>query len=374
LRFTEINNTDSTLIPGRPKSASASRRIWRDKMNSKFERSVMSALCVGVIFCLAAVATLAQDLPNVPAQVSQDPPQDPQAVPAPPCVIPCPSAPCNGKGSDHLKHAQHGSSDASEVFKEFAVVRDKIPQDVLCKAVAIGVFKGVFNAAFTFGYRQGNGSIIVHTPCGWSAPVYYKMKGGSFGWQIGATSTDYVLVFMSKESVRDLADGEFDLALDANAVAGPVFGARASAGHPDFPKSKTVFVYARSKGLFAGAVIDGAKLYARNHVNRDLYGMNALDLLSDPQRIPTMCAACLPQGVSDFPLTVAAAIPSQTPSAQPVAVAAPQPQPEPPAPQRPMPTPKPVVDIKEEEIIVVVEQPQKQTPRASKRRAHKMKH
>ncbi|HKQ73900.1 MAG TPA: YSC84-related protein [Blastocatellia bacterium] len=46
-------------------------------------------------------------------------------------------------------------------------------------------------------------------------------------------------------------------------------------GHHDFPKPKTVFVYARSRGLFAGVLIDGAKLYARNSVNRALYGKNA---------------------------------------------------------------------------------------------------
>jgi len=360
-------------------------------MNSKFERSVINALCVGIICCLTMVVTLAQDPPKVPAQGAKDvPAQDPQDDPTnhnhaaqgqpcvQPCATPCVSAPCNGNGnsSDHVESAQKGSAHGADVFREIAIARDKIPQDVLCKAVAIGAFKGVFHAAFAFGYRQGNGSITVRTANGWSAPVYYKMKGGTFGWQLGATSTDFLLVFMSQESLRDLADGEFDLALDANAVAGPVFGARAAAGHPDFPKGKTVFVYARSKGLYAGAVIDGAKLYARNHVNRDLYGMNALDLLSDPQRIPSMCASCLPKGVNDFPQTVASGIPVYAPVTQP-AVAA-QPKPEPPAaPQRASapaekPAPKPVIEITEEEIVVVEEQPQPQ--RASKRRrTHKMK-
>jgi hypothetical protein len=78
---------------------------------------------------------------------------------------------------------------------------------------------------------------------------------------------------MSRESIRDIADGEFDLTLDANAVAGPVLGEKGTAGHPEFPKSKTVFVYSRSEGLFTGAVIDDAKLMARDGVNCDLYGM-----------------------------------------------------------------------------------------------------
>jgi hypothetical protein len=44
-----------------------------------------------------------------------------------------------------VKDAQEGSADAAQVFRDIAVVRDKIPQDVLTNAVAIGVFKGVFN-------------------------------------------------------------------------------------------------------------------------------------------------------------------------------------------------------------------------------------
>jgi hypothetical protein len=194
---------------------------------------------------------------------------------------------------------------------------------VLFNAAAVGVFKGVFNLALIGGHRQGNGAITVRTPGGWSAPVFYKLRGGGFGLQAGASPTDYLLIFMSRESIRDIADGEFDLNLDANAVAGPVLGEKGTAGHPEFPKSKTVFVYSRSEGLFTGAVIDDAKLMARDGVNRDLYGMNAFALLSDPSPLPNMCTACLTPGVSDYPQTVVAAVP--TPQPAQVVVAQPQP-------------------------------------------------
>lgn len=157
-------------------------------------------------------------------------------------------------------------------------------------------------------------------------------------------------------------------------MAGPI----GSAGHPDFPKSKTVFVYARSNGLYTGAVIQGAKLYARNNVNRNLYGMNALDLLSDPKRIPTMCANCLPADVADFPQTVASIVPPQVIYVQPVPVAVelePEPQPQPKAAARPPapPAPTPVIIITEQPPPPV-EEPQQPMPQASKRRrAHKMK-
>jgi lipid-binding SYLF domain-containing protein len=207
-----------------------------------------------------------------------------------------------------------GSADAAEVFRDFAVVRNKIPQDALLNAAAVGVFKGVFNLASIGDHRQGNGVITVRTPTGWSAPVFYKMRGSRVGLQSNASPADYLLIFMSRESIRDIADGEFDLNLDANAVAGPILGAEGMAGHPEFPKSKTVFVYSRSKESFAGAVIEDARLMARDGVNRDLYGMNAFALLSDPSPLPNMCTACLTPGVSDFPQTVTAAVADPQPA------------------------------------------------------------
>jgi hypothetical protein len=51
-------------------------------------------------------------------------------------------------GGDEVQDAQKGSEHAAEVFRDFTEVSDKIPPDILCKAAAIGVFKGVVNAAF----------------------------------------------------------------------------------------------------------------------------------------------------------------------------------------------------------------------------------
>jgi hypothetical protein len=116
-------------------------------MNSKFGRSVISALCVGITFCLAAITTPAQDY------------QQPYQVGALP----------------------EGSEDVAKVFRDIAVVRNKIPPDVLLNAAAVGVFKGVFNLVLIGGHRQGNGAITVRTPGGWSAPVFYKLRGGGFG-------------------------------------------------------------------------------------------------------------------------------------------------------------------------------------------------
>jgi SH3 domain-containing YSC84-like protein 1 len=291
-----------------------------DEMNSKFGRSVISALCAGIVFCFAAITAPAQDYHQTyPQPYSQSYPQSNSQ----PYSRPSLSSRAASNGDD-MGNALEGSAVAAKIFRDIAAVQNKIPQDVLLKAAAVGVFKGVFNLASIGSHRQGDGAITVRTPGGWSAPVFYKMRSCSVGSHAAGSPTDYLMIFMSRESVRDIAEGEFDLNLDANAVAGPSLGAGGTAGHPTFLKTKTVFVYSRGEGSFAGAVIDDAKLMARDGVNRDLYGMNAFALLSDPSPLPIMCPGCLTPGVSDFPQIVA------VPTPQPAQVVVPQPQTMPP--------------------------------------------
>jgi len=286
-------------------------------MNSKLGRSVISALCAGIVFCLAAISTPAQDYHQTYSQpYSQPYPQSYSQHYSRPGLSS--RAASNG---DDMDNALKGSADATKIFLDIADAQNKIPQGVLRNAAAVGVFKGVFNLAFIGGHRQGDGAITIRTAGGWSAPVFYKLRGGLVGQEVGASPTDYLLIFMSRESIKDIANGELDLNLDANAVAGPVLGAEGTAGHATYPNSKTVFVYSRGKGSIAGAVIDDAKLMARDGVNRDLYGMNAFGLLSDPSPLPNMCMACLTPGVPDFSQTMAPA-----PYPQPAQVVAPQPQ------------------------------------------------
>jgi lipid-binding SYLF domain-containing protein len=289
-------------------------------MNSKFGRSAISSLCVGIVFCFAAISTPAQDYHQPYPQPYSQP--YPQSYSQPSSRRSLGSRAVSNR--EDMYNALEGSTNAAKIFRDIADVQNKIPQDMLRKAAAVGVFKGVFNLASVGGHREGEGAITIRTHGGWSAPVFYKMRGANVSRQAGAPPTDYLLIFMSRESVRDIADGEFDLNLDANAVAGPVLGAGDTTGHPEFLKSKTVFVYSRGEGSFAGSVIDDAKLMARDGVNRDFYGMNAFALLSDPSPLPNMYDASLTPGFSDFPQTVAVPYP------QPAQVVVPQPQTMPP--------------------------------------------
>src|SRR5262249_18230078 len=166
-------------------------------MNSKLGRSAISALCAGIVFCFAAISTPAQDYHQTYMQPYSQP--YPQSY----------SQPYSGPGlssraasnGDDMDNALKGSADAAKTFPDIAGARNKIPQDVLRNAAAVGVFKGVFNLAFIGGHRQGDGAITIRTPGGWSAPVFYKLRGGSVGLKVSDAPTDYLLIFMNRESI-----------------------------------------------------------------------------------------------------------------------------------------------------------------------------
>src|SRR6266498_2855339 len=116
------------------------------------------------------------------------------------------------KKKSRLQDATRHSREAAEVFTEIMNIRDKaIPQELLDKAEAIAVFPDVVKAAFIFGGKGGQGVISKRTPNGWSAPAFFNLSGGSFGAQIGATKTDYVLLIINEAGLNGLLKDKFEL-------------------------------------------------------------------------------------------------------------------------------------------------------------------
>ena len=99
-----------------------------------------------------------------------------------------------------------------------------IPKDLLEKAECVAVFPSVLKAGFVVGGQGGRGVASCRAVNGWSAPAYFTLGGGSFGLQIGAESTDFVMLFMNKDGLNSLLSNEFTLGGDASVAAGPVVG------------------------------------------------------------------------------------------------------------------------------------------------------
>ena len=162
--------------------------------------------------------------------------------------------------------------DAATVLSELASTPDKaIPNAVLERAEAIAVFPGVKKAGFVVGGQWGRGVIAVRDANGaWSAPAFLRLAGGSFGAQIGAQEVDLVLVVMNKRGVENLLRNEFKIGGEASAAAGPV-GREASAS-TDLQMRAEILSYSRSRGLFAGATINGSSVAEDKDANARFYG------------------------------------------------------------------------------------------------------
>jgi lipid-binding SYLF domain-containing protein len=112
--------------------------------------------------------------------------------------------------------------------------------------------------------------VSCRTPAGWSAPAYFNLGGGSFGFQIGVEATDLVMLFMTENGIKSLLATKFELGGDASVAAGPV-GRQASAS-TDLKLNAQILSYSRSKGVFAGVALKGAVIQPANDDMRDVYG------------------------------------------------------------------------------------------------------
>lgn len=176
--------------------------------------------------------------------------------------------------------ARH-SSDAAKTFTEIMNVKDKaIPKELLDTAEAIAVFPGVLKAAFVFGGRGGQGVISRRVKGGWSAPAFFNLGGGSFGAQIGAQKTDYVLLIMNESGLDGLLKDKFELGGEVGIAAGPVGREAAASTNPRLEAG--ILSYSRSKGAFIGAALKGAVITPDNDLNEAIYGKKADQLLKGP--------------------------------------------------------------------------------------------
>ncbi len=165
------------------------------------------------------------------------------------------------------------SEKAAKVFTEIMNTPEKgIPQVILDKAECVAVFPNVLKAGFIVGVRGGRGVASCRTVTGWSAPAYFNLGGGSFGAQIGAQATDFVMLFMNKDGLNSLLTSKFTLGGDASVAAGPV--GREAGASTDVKFNAQILSYSRSKGLFAGLELKGVAITLDKDDMRDAYGDN----------------------------------------------------------------------------------------------------
>jgi lipid-binding SYLF domain-containing protein len=168
--------------------------------------------------------------------------------------------------------AQERLTDSTNVFNEIMATPDKgVPQELLQTAHCIIIVPGMKQAALGIGAKWGRGyAVCRQNRAGWGAPAAIRVEGGSFGFQIGGSSTDIVMLLMNERGMRRLLEDKVTLGAEATVAAGPV--GRQTAASTDVQMSAEILSWSRSKGLFAGIALHGATLRPDNDVNEELYG------------------------------------------------------------------------------------------------------
>jgi lipid-binding SYLF domain-containing protein len=166
-----------------------------------------------------------------------------------------------------------------ETFRAIMAAPDRaIPIDLLDKALCIVIVPDVKKAAFLVGAEYGRGFASCRTPGNWSAPAPVRLTGGSFGLQLGADSTDIILLVMNEKGLERLLADKVALGADVAVAAGPV--GRDAKADTDVLLHTEVLGWSRTRGVFAGVSLNGTvvendkaeatKIYGRAWSNRDI--------------------------------------------------------------------------------------------------------
>ena len=168
------------------------------------------------------------------------------------------------------KEDLQGRIDAARVvLDQIMAARDAtVPTNILRSATCVAVVPSMKKGAFFVGAQYGQGVVTCRTGHGWSAPVFIRMEGGSFGLQFGGQETDLILIAVNDRGMQDLLKDKFKIGGDASAAAGPV--GRAGTASTDWKMSAELLTYSRSKGLFAGIDLDGTSV-SQNSEDTELY-------------------------------------------------------------------------------------------------------
>lgn len=164
-------------------------------------------------------------------------------------------------------------ADTATVLREIMTAPDQnIPQELLDQAHCAVVIPGLKKGAFIVGGKYGRGYATCRSPRGpgWGAPAAVRVEGGSFGFQIGGSETDVVLLVMNKRGMDRLLQSKFTLGGAAEVAAGPV--GRSSTAQTDAKLTAKILSYSRSRGVFAGVSLQGATLRQDVDENERLYG------------------------------------------------------------------------------------------------------
>ena len=175
------------------------------------------------------------------------------------------------EGAEHVKALARMDDAAKDLNQLLAAPDNGIPDSVFTKAKCVAVVPSMIKGGFIFGAEHGRGVASCRLRNGgWSAPAFFVMTGGSWGAQIGAEGVDVTMLIMNDDGMNQLLSAKFKIGGAASASAGPV--GRDATASTSWKMDAEILTYSRSRGLFAGATLNGTAVKADESSMRAYYG------------------------------------------------------------------------------------------------------
>lgn len=144
------------------------------------------------------------------------------------------------------------------------------PRSLLQQAKGALVCPRIFKAGFFVGGQAGDCVLVSRGASGWSAPAFYVIGSGSFGFQFGVEDSELIFLVRTDRGLQAILDSQFKIGADAT-VAVAMYGAGYE-GDTTAALRADIVAFAKNRGLFAGISLQGSLISSRSDWNQTYYG------------------------------------------------------------------------------------------------------
>lgn len=143
-------------------------------------------------------------------------------------------------------------------------------QSYLRKAKAIVVIPVLLKGGFFLGGEGGSGVLLTRAASGkWSYPSFVTMGGGSIGLQIGAQTSELLLIILTDRGLASVLNQKVKIGGEINAAIGPIGGGMEAATAGSL--GADIISYSVAKGVFIGGSVEGGLIAQRDDWNSGYY-------------------------------------------------------------------------------------------------------
>lgn len=139
------------------------------------------------------------------------------------------------------------------------------------KAVGVVIVPRLLKGGFIIGGEYGEAVLLVKQKNGsWSYPAFYRMGGGSLGFQIGLKDSQMIFVIRTEAGLNAILNDQFKAGAEGGIVVG-TFGGGVE-GSTTTAMGADIVAFSVDRGLFGGGALSGSVFAKRTDLHQKFYG------------------------------------------------------------------------------------------------------